>query len=66
MRRWWLLAWRRQRVSAMLLALWRFWLVVVGDPRFRVARTGNFTVRATARPFTVTGAARNWTVTHAR
>lgn len=51
----------------MLLSLWRFWIVLVGDPRFRVTRTeGNFTVAATPRLFTVTCAARNLTVTYAR
>jgi len=50
----------------MLLSLWRFWLVLVGDPRFRVTRTGNFTVTRAPRLFTVTRAARNLTVTYAR
>ncbi len=49
----------------MLLPLWCFWVVLVGDPRFIVTRTRNFTVMRTPRPFTVTGAARNFTVTHA-
>ncbi|MCM8625979.1 hypothetical protein [Accumulibacter sp.] len=50
----------------MVLSFWRFWIVLVGDPRFRVTRSGNFTVTRAPRPFTVTRVARNLTVTHAR
>jgi len=50
----------------MLLSFWRFWTVLVGDSRFRVTRTGHFTVTRSPRPFRVTGVARNFTVTHAR
>ncbi|HRE02661.1 MAG TPA: hypothetical protein PLV68_15270 [Ilumatobacteraceae bacterium] len=51
----------------MLLPLWRCWVLLVVDPRFRVTRSArDWTARKAPRNLTISRMPRHFTVTHAR